>query len=84
MRETGAYFVVAGHKQLIDDAYVKMGTNAKDFADAKDKFDDLSGTMFGDGIKSCGASPLEDALLVDPDSCRLCGWVPKNVMIFFT
>lgn len=51
-----------------------MGTNVKEeFTDSKDDFGDLGGTMFGDGVKSCSSSPLEDALLVDPDSCRLCG-----------
>lgn len=53
---------------------VKMGTNVKEeFNDTKDEFGDLGDTMFGDGVKSCSASPLEDALLVDPDSCRMCG-----------
>lgn len=32
----------------------------------------LSGTIFGDGVKSSSSSPLENALLGDPDNCRLC------------
>lgn len=51
-----------------------MSTNAKDeLIDSKDDFGDLAGTMFGDGVKSCSVSPLEDALLVDSDNCGLCG-----------
>lgn len=49
--------------------------NGKDEVDStnKEEFGDLAGTMFGDGVKSCAGSPLEDALLVDSDNCGLCG-----------
>ena len=49
-------------------------TILQDFSDNKEAFGDLQNTMFGDGVKSDSASPLEDTLLCgDPDSCRLCG-----------
>lgn len=53
-----------------------MSTNGQDEVDSvnKEDFADLSGTMFGDGVKSCSGSPLEDALLVDSDNCGLCGY----------
>lgn len=49
--------------------------NGKDEVDCtnKEEFGDLAGTMFGDGVKSCAGSPLEDALLADSDNCGLCG-----------
>lgn len=52
-----------------------MNSNGnKDEVDStKEEFGDLAGTMFGDGVKSCGGSPLEDALLGDSDNCGLCG-----------
>lgn len=53
-----------------------MNVNGKDEVDStKEEFGDLAGTMFGDGVKSCSVSPLEDALLVDSDNCGLCGYV---------
>lgn len=47
----------------------------KDIALGKEDFNDMNGTMFGDGAKINSGSPLEDGLLGDPDSCGMCGYV---------
>ncbi|KAK5644293.1 hypothetical protein RI129_008138 [Pyrocoelia pectoralis] len=45
----------------------------EDLLDGRELFADLSETVFGDGSKSCSSSPLEGDLLIDPDSCGMCG-----------
>lgn len=46
--------------------------NGKTFNETKEEFGDLTGTMFGYGVNG-NASPLEDALLADPENCGICG-----------
>ncbi|XP_017786187.1 PREDICTED: brain tumor protein [Nicrophorus vespilloides] len=55
-----------------------VAAGLQEVADNKEEFGDLAITMFGDGVKSGHSSPLEDALLGDPDNCRLCSG-PLNV-----
>lgn len=41
-------------------------------SDVQEELDDLSNTLFGDGLKSCSSSPLDGGLLGDPDTCGIC------------
>lgn len=58
----------------------RSGVQSKDEVDSimlkEEVFGDFAGTMFGDGVKSAAGSPLEDGLLVDPESCGMCGLAP--------
>lgn len=45
----------------------------EEYLDGRETFGNLTDSLFGDGVKSCSTSPLEGALLADPDSCGMCG-----------
>ncbi|XP_044747869.1 brain tumor protein-like isoform X1 [Coccinella septempunctata] len=51
----------------------KMGTNCEDFAETRDSKEEFSDLITFEGGKSVNSDSLGDALLSDPNQCRMCG-----------
>lgn len=58
-----------------------MGTNGEDFGEPRDSKEDFSDLITFEGGKLGNSDSLGDALLSDPNECRMCGYVDENTNI---
>lgn len=56
----------------------KMGTTSEDFAETRDSKEEFSDLITFESSKLVNSDPLGDALLSDPNQCRMCGYVKKT------